>query len=263
METSARPPLAVCLGGGGSVALGFALGISDGLHAEGIALSTSPLVGTSGGSHAAVAIRAGMTFDAIAPVWAEYVANSKTFWVRAYEIAEKLYGAVHVSDVAGVAVRLLWFRRTLLWAPEIPPADLVAASSSPVPFTRPHKIGRRRYIDGGFRSNTSADLVPAADLELVISPLMDPRQGFVGKLGARKVRKETAKWTKAHDGAVEVIGPNEAIGSLPIKGMKSLGDIDLGRQVYDLAVPLGKEWAGNLRRDHPDIVARIPAPPQS
>jgi hypothetical protein len=42
------------------------------------------------------------------------------------------------------AVRLLGWKRVTLWNADVPLADIVAASSSILPFTRPHKIGKRR-----------------------------------------------------------------------------------------------------------------------
>jgi hypothetical protein len=41
------------------------------LWAGGVDITSTPLMGTSGGSHAAVAIATGMTFDEIAPIWQE------------------------------------------------------------------------------------------------------------------------------------------------------------------------------------------------
>jgi hypothetical protein len=260
MEPSERLPLVVTIGGGGAIALGFALGVTSGLRDEGIDISKATLVGTSGGSHAAVAIASGMSYDTIDPIWRNYVEHAGKIWVKAYPLAEELYGTAVVSDVAGVAVRILGFRREVLWAPGTAPANLVAASSSPFPFARPHKIGKRRYIDGGHRSGTSADLAPAADLQLVLAALMDPRQGFLGKLGARQARKEVGKWTAATGGATVLVGPNDAIAEMKVKGMKSMGDIEVGRTVLELAVPIGRELAGTLRRDHPTVVERLPTP---
>ena len=247
------------IGGGGSHSFGFAVGVVHGLLAEGIDLRGVPIVGTSGGSHAAVAIAANVSFDDVDPVWREFVGSAKSFWTRAADLTEPLYGKLEVTDVAGVAVRLLGFRRVLLWAPDVRPADLVAASSSPFPFARPHKIGKRRYIDGGHRSGTSADLVPPADLQLVLASLSHRSQGFLGRMGARQVAKETRKWEEAHGGRTLVVGPTATMCEIKIKGMRTMADMAVGRQIHDLAVPLGRETAAILRRDHPDVVERLGA----
>ena len=251
--------IVVTIGGGGSVAFGFSTGVARGLLDEGIDISAATLVGTSGGSHAAFTMAAGMGFDDVEPIWREYVATAGRIWVKAAPLTEQLYGKIEVSGVAGVAVRILGFRRKLLWAPDVRPADAVAASSSPFPFARPHKIGKRRYIDGGHRSGTSADLVPAADLQLVLAAFSNRAQGFLGKIGARQVARETRKWREATGSDTVVIGPTPEMCAIRVKGMRALGDMDIGRQFFDLAVPLGREYASILRRDHPGVVARLPA----
>lgn len=258
MSDAGRPPLVVTIGGGGSYAFGFSVGVVRGLLEEGIDVRRTPMIGTSGGSHAAVAIAADLGFDDVEPIWRDYVTTAtRRFWVRAAPLTEQLYGSVEVTDVAGVAVRLLGFRRVPLWAPDVRPADLVAASSSPFPFVRPHKVGTRRYIDGGHRSGTSADLAPAADLQLVLASLSDRSQGFLGKMGARQVAKETRKWRESTGGATLVVGPDQAMCAVQVKGMAALGDMDIGRQIYDFAVPVGRQTASIMRRDHADVVSRL------
>jgi len=255
----ARSPLVLTIGGGGSHSFGFAVGVVHGLRDEGIDVRRVPIVGTSGGSHAAVAIAADLSFDDVDPIWREFVASAGSFWTRAADLTEPLYGKLEVTNVAGVAVRLLGFRRVLLWAPDVRPPDLVAASSSPFPFARPHKIGKRRYVDGGHRSGTSADLVPAADLQLVLASLSHRSQGFLGRMGARQALKETRRWREAHGGRTLVVGPTETMCEIKVKGMRTLADMSIGRQIHELAVPLGRETAAILRRDHPDVVDRLGA----
>jgi predicted acylesterase/phospholipase RssA len=255
-----RYPLTVTLGGGGAVALGFHLGIYEGLRDQGIDISTSPLLGTSGGAHAAAAIAIGLTFEEIVPVWEPFVDKASPIWGRAYPLAAELYGYRPVpADAAPgtVAVKLLGFKRTLLWAPEVPLADAVAASASILPFTRPHKIGKRRYVDGGHRSGTSADLAPEADLQLLFAAFADKSQGLVGRFGARQIRKEVPKWEKRTSGTTVTVVPTEEIRGLS-KGSKAIGDIHNAKKIRDLAIPIGRELAGTLRRDHPDVISRLP-----
>lgn len=252
-----RPPLVVTIGGGGSYAFGFAVGIALGMREEGIDISRAPLIGTSGGSHAAVAIAAGLTFADVEPIWRPYVESVGSFWVRALPLAEALYGGVHVEHVAGVAVRLWLLRRELLWAPQVSPALLVAASSSPAPFVRPTRVGRHRYVDGGFRSNTSADLAPAADLNLVLAPLADRSQGFVGRRGLRQAVKESARWRERTGGRTIVVAPDEEMLQVRLRGMKDMGDMTIGQQIHDLGRPLGHATAKLIHHDHPAVAARL------
>jgi predicted acylesterase/phospholipase RssA len=255
-----RPPIILTLGGGGAYALGFHLGIVEGLRREHVDVTNIPVMGTSGGSHAAIALAGGMSFDEIVPIWQRYVDDTGSFWVRASTLTEELYGTTQIPaewPAAGVAVRFLGFKRVVLWAADHRPADIVAASSSPFPTARPHKVGKRRYIDGGHRSGTSADLAIDADLQIVLAPFMEKAQGFVGRLGARQVRKEPPKWRARTGGETIVIGPSEPMIGLKISGMRDFGDTAIGRQVFDLAIPLGEQLAGTLRAAHPEVLARL------
>ena len=98
-----RPAVVVTLGGGGAYACGFHLGIARGLRDEGIDVARAPLMGTSGGSHAAVAIATGMVYADIVPAWQEYVDSVGTFWVRADTLAKRLYGTATLLDGASAS----------------------------------------------------------------------------------------------------------------------------------------------------------------
>lgn len=264
MPHAPRHPLVLTLGGGGGYAFGFSMGVAKGLADAGIDVTRAPIVGTSGGSHAAVALGAGMSIDDVAPGWEDYVDGVGLFWVDASALTEPLYGSAQVtSEVASVAIAVPRFRRELLWAETHRPADMVAASSSPFPFVRPHKVGRQRYIDGGHRSAFSADRVPAADVQLLIAPFSHKSQGLLGRMGARQARREAAKWTATTGGVVVTVGPTPEMCAVPVKGMRGLGDMGIGRQIFDLAVPLGRGLAADLRRDHPDVLAALASEPDT
>lgn len=259
---SIRPPLTVTLGGGGAYALGFHLGVAGGLAEEGIDISRSPLMGTSGGSHAAAALATGMSFDEVSAIWQPYVDSVGSIWVDALPLAEDLYGERTIIERAqpgGVAVRLLGFKRDVLWATEHRLPLTVAASSSPFPFVRPTKVGKRRYMDGGHRSGTSCDLAPDADLQLILVPFAFKSQGFVGRMGARQIAKEPPKWEARTGGRTLIVSPDEVMQAVKVKNMKAMGDTSLGRQVYEVAIPLGRRLAARLRSEHPDVVARLNA----
>jgi predicted acylesterase/phospholipase RssA len=254
-------PLAVTMGGGGAFALGFHLGLAHGMRDGGVDIATSPLMGTSGGAYAAAALATGMTFDDVAPIWAAHVEQARLLWGRAGPLAEELYSTKEVpaGSLAGsVAVRLLGFKRVTIWNVDVSLADLVAASASILPFTRPHKIGKRRYIDGGHRSATSADLAPPADVQLLFVPYAVKSQGFLGRSGARKIRKERPKWEARTGGRTITVLPTDEMCALS-KGMRVIGDISNARRIQDLAIPVGRELAATLRREHPDVVDRLHA----
>lgn len=257
--SSSRPAVTVCFGGGGAYAYGFNMGVFDGLRDEGIDVSRSPIIGTSAGSHAAASIANGHTFAELAPVWVELGrAIERPFWLRASDLSERCFGDDPMrGDYAGVVVRMLSFRRHVMWASEVRPADIVAASSTVFPFARPHKIAGRRYVDGGFRSAASADLAPSADLLLLVTAFCDPRQGILGRVGRRQARREIAKWKKRHEGDVLHVVPTAPMTEHRMRNIRSLGDMELGTAIYDLARPLGREIAARLRRDHPGIAARL------
>ena len=148
-------------------------------------------------------------FDDVAPIWREYVASCGHFLVRASPLTEQLYGSVDATNVGAVAVRMLTFRRHVLWAGDHRPADIVAASSSPFPFVRPHKID--------------------------------------GKIGARQVVKESRKWRESTGGETIIVGPTDALLAIKLKGMGDMGDMRIGRQVYELAIPVGRDLAPRLQ----------------
>jgi predicted acylesterase/phospholipase RssA len=159
--TNRREPLAVCFGGGGAFGIGFNMGVADGMTEDGVDVRAVALMGTSAGSYAAAALAAGISFHRLADDWAAYTASlPRSFWVRTADLTEAVFGTATAPGVSTVALRLLTLRRTVLAGDCYRLSDLVAASSSPVPWARPHRIGRRRYLDGGLRRMASADLTP-------------------------------------------------------------------------------------------------------
>lgn len=252
-----RVPIAVCFGGGGGYAYGFNMGVAEGMLDSGIDIRRWPMIGTSAGSHAVASIAHGHRFSELAPEWSALGEKiTRPFWIRASDLSEACYandplGGPH----GGVAVRMSTFRRRILWADEVTAVDYTAASSTVFPAARPHKIDGRRYVDGGFRSAASADLAPAADLLLLITAFADRRQGVLGRAGRWQARREIPKWERAHRGAVIHVGPTDEMTDVKMRGIRALGDIELGRVIYELARPLGRALADRLRADHADLLA--------
>jgi NTE family protein len=63
--------------------------------------------------------------------------------------------------------------------PEVPLADAVVASCAVPSYYRPVSIGGRRYVDGGVRSLTNADLLAdeGCDIVIVLSPFSSTQHG--------------------------------------------------------------------------------------
>jgi len=252
-----RAPIAVCFGGGGGYAYGFNMGVAEGLLDGGVDISSWPMIGTSAGSHAVASVARGHRFADLAPEWSMLGETIKRpFWIRTSDLSEACYADDPMGGpYGGVAVRILTYRRRILWADEFSAVDYTAASSTVFPAARPHRIDGRRYIDGGFRSAASADLAPAADLLLLITAFADPRQGILGRAGRWQARREIPKWKRVHAGNVIHVGPTAEMTEIRMRGIRALGDIALGRAVYDLARPLGLELAHRLRADHSDLLS--------
>ena len=172
----------------------------------------------------------------------------------------EIYTDAGATGIATVALTLWRFRRRLLSAEEHPVSDIVAASASPIPFARPHKVGGRRYLDGGLRRLASADLAPNADLLLLVTPFCSKQQGFTGRAGLRQARKEIPLWKQSTGGDVLHIGPTRDILALDMNGMKGLADMRLAAQVFQLARDAGRTAAATLRHEAPHIVERLGQP---
>ncbi|MEV6931356.1 patatin-like phospholipase family protein [Dactylosporangium sp. NPDC051485] len=119
------------------------------------------------------------------------------------------------------------------------PLPLAVAASCAVPCVFPPvTIGERRYMDGGVRSGTNADLAAGAAAVIVVAPM--------GALLAPVIRREIAA-TGAHrslvvepdEQAVEAIGPNVLDPS------RRAAAVDAGlRQGAALATAAREVWAG-------------------
>ena len=245
----ARPAIVTCLAGGGGFGYGFHMGVIDGARDAGLDLGRWPLIGTSAGAHAAATVGTHLTFDAVADGWAAHVEQlTGSFGARGAEMVEPIYGGLTADDVAGVAVRLLTFRRHVLRSEEVSLVDIVAASTALFPLLRPHKIDGKRYIDGGAVSLASADLAPPADLLVVLTPFAGTHQGVVGRVGQWQANREMRKWCRHHDGRVIQVAPSPEMAALGGRRLREVGDIELGRRVYPLARQLGRVLADTVTR---------------
>ena len=251
-----RPPLTACFAGGGAFGYGFHMGVADGMGAAGIDIARFPMVGTSAGSHAAASLGSGRTFDEIADLWADQVAATPPrFAADGEPFVIPMYGDRQADDVAAVAVRVLGWRRRSFHSTEHSLTDLVAASSALPPILRPHRIDGKRYIDGGAVSMASADLAPAADLLLLLTPFSRRDQGIAGRIGGWQAKRETRKWEQRHGGEVVHVRPTAEMAALGGRRLREVVDMSIGRAVYPMAVELGREVAAEIRSRRPDLAA--------
>lgn len=248
--TADRAPLATCFGGGGAFGYGFAMGIADGLRERGLEIGRHPIIGTSAGAHAAATIDTDLTFERVADLWQRYVEAQGFRVSRGIDLAGPIYRDRGGTDIGAVAVRLLGLRRRVLSADDHPLADIVAASSSVPPLVRPHRLDGKRYLDGGVVSLTSADLAPAANLLLLVTPFALPQQGIPGRVGRFQTKREIRKWVAEHGGSVLQVVPTPEMATLGGQRLRDVGDMTIGRAVYPLALVLGRQVADVVRADH-------------
>lgn len=221
---------ALVLGGGGITGIAWEVGLLAGLAAEGIDLSAADLVvGTSAGSlvgaHVAW-VASGESFEGL------YAAQLANFGVEtAAEMGQLALGARTVPPeqrLAVIADRLPsadWPERALrITAVDADSGEFLAfdrcsgvtlveavTASCAVPGVYPPiPIGPRRYVDGGVRSATNADLADGHERIVILAPVTSgygpliPVKTFVEQLRPRA----RVVSISPDAGAAAAIGPN-------------------------------------------------------
>lgn len=95
----------------------------------------------------------------------------------------------------------------------IAPADAVAASCAIPLLSRPVRIGKYRYVDGGVRSPTNADVLATHEFDLVIvlSPMghvaSGARRSPARRLAQRRLASEV-RVLRSHAAEVQVVSPD-------------------------------------------------------
>ncbi len=173
--------------------------------------------------------------DAIGQLGADIPRTPEPRPGRLRAVAAELYGEQRVPTMRAVVCSLPRLRRVVLSGADHPVADLVAASSAVPGMLAPHRVGGRRYVDGGVRSMVSGDLADPARQLLVMAPMAGPMFGPAGRLAERSLRREMRTW-RAHNpgGRLWLIRPNHAIAALA-RRPDQLFDIGLAREAYELA----------------------------
>jgi NTE family protein len=241
---------ALVLGGGGLTGIGWEWGIVAGLAEAGIDLSAADLiVGTSAGSVVGAQLATGLDvaerYEAqLVPPDGELAATLGTKVMIRYALAmigpstqtrKRIGRLARRANTGEESARLAviesrlpvkeWPTRALQItavdtetgefrvfdrASEIPLVSAVAASCAVPGVWPPVTIGGRRYMDGGVRSGTNADLAAGFDRVVVIAPLprgIGPMPGAATQVEALRGRSQVALITP-NRAAVQAFGRN-------------------------------------------------------
>jgi NTE family protein len=229
-------PLACAYGGGGLFGIGYLLGVGEALVDGGVDLGAAPAIGTSAGSWAAAAFALGIRWhDVIDDIADDVPRLPDPRSNRLRRVAAEIFGERQAPTMRAVVCSLPRLQRVVLSGADHPVSDLVAASSAVPGMLAPHKIGGRRYVDGGVRSMASADLADPATNLLVMAPIAGPMFGPAGRLAERVLRREMGEWRRRNpDGNLWLIRPNRAIAELAGRP-DQLFEPDRAKRAYDLA----------------------------
>lgn len=225
------------------------MGVAEALLDGGVPLAAAPALGTSAGSWAAGSVALGLRWEHAMELLgpeAPRLPDPRSGRLRA--VAAELFGERRVPSMRAVVCSLPRLQRVVLDGADFPLADLVAASSAVPGLLAPHRVGGRRYVDGGVRSMASADLSAPADHLLVLAPLAGPMFGPAGRLAERVLRREMRDWRDRHPGGqLWLIRPNREIAALA-RRPDQLFDGDRALRCYDLAYTQGEgileRWNG-------------------
>lgn len=238
---SAVVPISVAYGGGGLFGIAYCLGVAEALVDGGVPLGAAPSIGTSAGSWAAASMGLSIRWATSLEVLGDNIPRLPDPRAgRLHEVASLVYGDARAPTMRAVMCQLPRLQRVVMSGADHRAADLVAASSAVPGLLAPHRIGGKRYVDGGVRSMASADLATPATSLLVIAPLAGPMFGPGGGVMERNLRRDMRRWRTANSGStIWLIRPNHAIAGLS-RRPDQLFDADRAIACYDLAYEQGR-----------------------
>jgi NTE family protein len=201
---------ALVLAGGGVTGIAWEMGIAMGLHEAGIALADADLiVGTSAGSTAGAQLRSGVPIDDLYATQLSDDSKERTadldlakfVQMRRLDAPDPATRRAMIGEIALSATTIPEAERREIIAARLPVhewpeepllitavdtasgefvvfdrnsgvslVDAVAASCAVPAVWPPVTIGTRRYMDGGARSSTNADLAVGHDVVLIVTP---------------------------------------------------------------------------------------------
>jgi predicted acylesterase/phospholipase RssA len=256
---SRKRPIASCFGGGGSFGIGFGMGVVAGLLDAGIPVDHGPMLGTSAGAWTAAAVAAGVTHDDLLGLSDSYEPTDDP--VQVIDMTRAVFGEHRDLRVSSVVLELPLGLRKILSGGQHTLADVVAASSSPPKFARPHAIGGRKYIDAGILRSTSVDRAESARVLVVVAPIAGGVLGPIGRVYEQVTRCEMQQWRlKSAGGDVLYVRPTREITSLiGGRGLDAILDPEVGARVYEssyqLGLQRGDEFLTRNRRAAEELVA--------
>jgi NTE family protein len=234
-------------GGGGVFGIAYTAGVAAGLTSAGIEVADAPALGTSAGSWTASALALGLAYEDLVDLPVPSLPSVRPGVLA--DIARRAFGEVTHPLVSVSAVRLRSGRRRIFDGGLVPLADLVAASSAVPGLLPPHRIGGRRYVDGGMWSATSVDAADEADEVIVVAPLAGHVMGPMGRLAGALLERELDQWRRAHpDARIWMIRPNRAMATLIGLRPLALFDRDRATAVYPLARAQGERLGEQVQR---------------
>jgi hypothetical protein len=237
-------PVSACFGGGGFLAMAFALGVADALADAGVPVHEGPMLGTSGGAWAAAAAALGLPLAGLV----DAAATGKRSGVAQPELTRQVFGDSRDRRVRATAVDRRSGRLRILRAEQLGVADVVGASSSAPGLFPPYALEGRRYIDGGVYSPTAAHLAPASQLLVVAAPMAGAVLGPMGRWYSRVLDAELLLWRRRTGGQVLCIRPDRRFTAAVGGGMRCLLDPDRTPLVYDAARALASARLKQLPR---------------
>ncbi|MEZ5247688.1 MAG: patatin-like phospholipase family protein [Ilumatobacteraceae bacterium] len=251
------PTLCACAyGGGGLFGIAYLLGVGEALVDGGVALGrrrpSAPPPGRGPQAAPWHSASAGTAIDLIGDDIPRLPDPCRAPAADRVEIFS--FGTARVPTMRAVVCSLPRLQEVVLHGADHDVADLVAASSAVPGMLAPHKVGGRRYVDGGVRSMASADLADPASNLLVMAPIAGPMFGPAGRLAERVLRREMRDWRQRHpDGHLWLIRPNRSIAELAGRP-DQLFEPDRARRAYDLAYAgdgILERWTGAYGPDGP------------
>jgi hypothetical protein len=248
------PKIGLVLGGGGTYAVACNMEILRALQDAGILDGSEVMMGTSGGAITAAARACEITVDEVLARWP---APGEAIPRTVYPSFLEHFGDLRDERVLAVASEVgpWWMARAplgprLLSGLRHSLADIVSASSSPRTVVAPHRIGSHVYEDAGPYSGTSAYLAPAAQLLIVVIPMIGPEFGLYGKCMEQVLAAEVRAWKFLHHGRVVVIRP-PAEAAAVVGGKGFIGKImnrDLAASLTEIIYRHGLMQAERIRK---------------
>jgi hypothetical protein len=211
--------------------MAFGLGVLDGLAEAGLPVHEAPLLGTSGGAWAAGTYALGLPLADVVHA----SATGKRAGVPQNELTRSVFGDSRDPRVRATAIERRTGRIRILKGSEVGVADAIGASSSLPGLFPAYDVNGKRYVDGGLRSPTAAQLSPSASLLVVAAPMAGAGFGPMGRVLSTTLETELFRWRRRTGGATLVLSPDREFSAAVGSGLRCLLNAATTPVVYDAA----------------------------